>query len=85
VGASHTLPSFAHDEARTISHAVLRTVLPAEDLVVDEPAVLWNPRDPRRHLVPDLMVALGESLVSICIVAPLDGRRDGTLGGGHAN
>jgi hypothetical protein len=79
------MPSFAHDEARTISHAELRTALAAEDLVVDEPAVLWNPRDLRRHLVPDLMVALGESLVPICIVAPLDGHRDGTLGRGHAN
>jgi Uma2 family endonuclease len=53
------MPSFAHDEARTIARALLRTVLPAEDLVVGELAIVWNPRDLRLHLVPDLMVARG--------------------------
>lgn len=53
------MPSYAHDVARTIARAQLRTVLPEWDLVVGELAVLWDPHDHRRHLVPDLMVALG--------------------------
>ncbi len=53
------MPSFAHDEARTIARALLRTVLPTQDLVVGELAIVWNPRDLRMHLVPDLMVARG--------------------------
>ena len=59
IGASHTMPSFAHDDARTVARALLRTVLPARDLVVGELAIVWDPDDLRRHLVPDLMVALG--------------------------
>jgi hypothetical protein len=53
------MPSYAHDVARTIARALLRTVLPAQDLVVGELAVLWDRHDHRRHLVPDLMAALG--------------------------
>jgi hypothetical protein len=53
------MPSFAHDEARTVARALLRAVLPPRDLVVGELAIVWDPDDLRRHLVPDLMVALG--------------------------
>jgi hypothetical protein len=53
------MPSFAHDEARTVSRGLLRTVLTAQDLVVGELAIVWDPDDLRRHLVPDLLVALG--------------------------
>jgi Uma2 family endonuclease len=59
VGASHTMPSFAHDEARTVARNLLRAVLPSQDLVVGELAIVWDRRNLRRHLVPDLMVALG--------------------------
>jgi Uma2 family endonuclease len=52
------MPSFAHDEARTVARTLLRTVLPSQDLVVGELAIVWDRRDLRRHLVPDLMVAL---------------------------
>jgi Uma2 family endonuclease len=59
IGASHIMPSFAHDEARTVARALLRAALPSQDLVVGELAIVWDRRDLRHHLVPDLMVALG--------------------------
>jgi Uma2 family endonuclease len=53
------MPSYAHDQARLIAHNLLDSVLTAEDLVVGELAIVWDPHDLRHHLVPDLMVALG--------------------------
>jgi hypothetical protein len=53
------MPSYAHDQARLVAHNLLDSVLAAQDLVVGELAIVWDPDDLRWHLVPDLMVALG--------------------------
>lgn len=53
------MPSVAHEQARTQTIGLVRTVAPPDDLVAGELAVLWDPRDLREHLMPDLMVARG--------------------------
>jgi Uma2 family endonuclease len=59
VGAFRTMPSVAHELARTLTTAQLRSVAPPAALVASELAVLFNPHDLRDHLVPDILVALG--------------------------
>jgi hypothetical protein len=59
VGAFRTMPSVAHEQARAMTTALLRSVRPTADLVASELAVLFDPHDLREHLVPDILVALG--------------------------
>lgn len=53
------MPSLAHERARLIIVELLLSLLAPGSLVAVELAVLWNPRDFRDHLLPDIMVALG--------------------------
>ena len=59
VGGRHTMPSLAHERARLILLEILLALLAPASLVAAELAVLWNPRNLREHLLPDLLVALG--------------------------
>jgi Uma2 family endonuclease len=58
-GQFRTMPSMAHERARTLTTALLGSVAAPTDLMASELALLWNPRDLREHLVPDILVALG--------------------------
>lgn len=58
VGEHHPMPSYAHERAMFLIKQVLISLLAPTHLVADELAVLWDPVNYRRHLVPDLMVVL---------------------------
>jgi Uma2 family endonuclease len=53
------MPSLAHERARLIIMQILISLLAPGSLVAAELALLWNPKNLRDHLLPDIMVALG--------------------------
>lgn len=70
VGEFRQMPSLVHDEARSQARALLHKVVPAADLVASELPVMWDPRDLRRYLMPDLMLVRGAGRMDVAYKAP---------------